>query len=635
MTFAAESLLAQRAWPHETQALLDSLPTERADALQRRLAQTLPGLRQRLSELYGAQPGFTALLDRVVQQAVESAAERDDALWALDLAREQDPAWHQRGLTGYCAYTERFAGPLRQVIARIPYLQELGINYLHLLPFLKAGSVPNDGGFAVASFTEVEPSLGDLNDLRALCAALREAGISLCSDFVLNHVSHEHAWAEAARAGDPTFINYFHWLPDEPAVKARERSLSQVFPATAPGNFTWVPERNAWVWTTFYPYQWDLNYANPAVFADMAQAMLFLANQGIESFRLDSTGYLWKREGTNCQNQPEVHMIVQALRALCRIAAPAVLLKAEAIMPTAELPPYFGLGQVRGPECQLAYHSSLMAAAWVALSEQSPEVVAQVLQNTPALPGGCSWLTYVRCHDDIGWNVLRPELIAMGADPQKRLAQSSAFYAGDTPGSFAHGESFQASQPGQVHGSNGMTAALTGLTPGQDEGAALQRIELMYSLAFFCGGLPLIYMGDELGQGNTTEAERAKRLGSDGRELHRPNLDETALSLRHDESTLPGRVFKRLRNLSLLRRTRLTLDGPIALQVLPAAQHGLLALQRGEQLGLFNFGGESIRVSLQDLGAPALHNLMHLDQPKANDWDLPASCSLWLGPKLN
>jgi amylosucrase len=633
---ASQHLQASESVSPRVSDFLQSMPPARAIQLRQRLERELPRLRQCLDPLYGQTPCFDSFFDTLVLNALASAEQRETDLWQLDLQREADPAWHQRGLSGYCAYVDKLAGTLAGVQQRIGYLRELGVNYLHLLPFLKAGSAPNDGGFAVASFEEVEPALGTLADLRSLCQALRQSNISLCSDFVLNHVSHEHAWARAARAGDPRYLPYFHWLTSEAEVQAREQHLVQIFPATAPGNFTWIADRQAWVWTTFYPYQWDLNYAHPAVFADMAAALLKLANQGVEAFRLDSTGFLWKRPKTNCMNQPEVHLIVQALRSLCAVAAPGVLLKAEAIMPTRELPPYFGLGPVAGPECHIAYHSSLMAASWVALTEESPQLIEEVLRNTPELPVGASWLSYVRCHDDIGWNVLRPELLALGADPVARLDQAAAFLAGETPGSYARGARFQASAPGTVHGSNGMTAALVGLHPDlpadhPDQQAALRRLELMMSLCFFVGGLPLIYMGDELGQDNTPDAEILARQGADTRELHRPHLDEAALARRHQADTVAAKVFSLVQRLNTLRRERLSLGGPIRLQVLASGCPGLLALQRNQQLGLFNFSAAPCRIDLSELGQPALQNLENKDTRPVSTVQLEGYGCLWLG----
>ena len=583
--------------PARITELLDKAPVERAAVLRERLNNELPVLHDRLSRLYGCNENFSDWLGQVVAQAVQLALARPDDLWALDLQRTAQPNWHLNGSLGYCAYTDKFAGNLSGVRARIPHLQELGVTYLHLLPFLKPGTPPNDGGFAVASYDEVDPAIGTNQDLQQLTRELRAAGISLCSDFVLNHVSHEHKWALQARAGDAHYQSYFHWAHTPEEVAAHEKNLIQIFPNTAPGNFTFIPEVKAWAWTTFYPYQWDLNYAQPEVFAEMSQSLLQLANLGVEAFRLDSTGFLWKRPDTNCMNQPEVHWILQAMRCLTNIAAPGVLLKAEAIMPTQELPPYFGLGETQGPECHVAYHSSLMSASWVALAEENTQIIQDVLSHTPALPDGCAWMTYVRCHDDIGWNVLRPEMDARGFDQRTRLLSASQFFAGDVTGSYAQGAAFQASDPSVVHGTNGMAAALVGITSAQTPAeleAATSRLIMMQSLSLFVGGLPLIYMGDEWGQGNTSAEEIAQRQGPDGRELHRPMFDDVGFAKRHDVQTTQGKIYAALCAFIQVKKKHTSLHATLSLSIWNTGTSSVLGLKRGtHMLGLFNFSGKT------------------------------------------
>ena len=617
--------------------LLETQP-ERRSTLRRRLIAQQDILRDRLALLYGNNSDFEIWLEKLLLQTLSAASMRSQELWQLDLAREQQPGWQHNAALAYCAYVDKFGGTLRGVTERISHLQELGVTYLHLLPFLKAGTPPNDGGFAVASYSEIEPALGTEDDLRALTAQLRQAGISLCSDFVLNHVSNEHTWAQQALAGHKEYQAYFHWRQNSEEVAQWEPYLSQVFPGTAPGNFTFVPQVNASAWTTFYPYQWDLNYSNPAVFADMAQALLNLANQGVESFRLDSTAFLWKRLGTACQNQPEVHHILQALRALVDIAAPGVLLKAEAIMPTRELPPYFGLGGTPGPECHVAYHSSLMTAGWLALAEQDAQVLREVLAQTPPLPAGCSWMTYVRCHDDIGWNVLQPELIALGTEPAPRLLQASRFFAGDLPGGYARGETFQANDASSVHGTNGMTSALAGLASAQTAQArqlATDRLLLLHGLSQFVGGLPLIYMGDEFALGNTPASEMAAREGTDGRELQRPQFDEAAFALRRDPDTTQSKVFQTLCHMSHARRQHSGLRADLALQVVDLDCSAVLGLRRGEGfLGLFNFSEKTFQLDLAKLrhGGSAIRwaDVLNADLLLADTLTLPGHGIRWI-----
>lgn len=622
--------------PARLSELLALADNQRAEVLYRRLSAELPVLCDRLSRLYGCTDNFSQWLDQLVVSAVEVALARPDDLWALDLQREANPNWHLNGMLGYCAYTDKFAGSLKGVGQRIAHLQDLGVTYLHLLPFLKPGSPPNDGGFAVASYDEVDPALGNLEDLKNLTRQLRSAGISLCSDFVLNHVSHEHAWAQKALSGDAHYQSYFHWLPSTEEVAAYEKHLIQIFPNTAPGNFTFIPKIGKWVWTTFYPYQWDLNYSQPAVFADMAQSLLKLANRGVEAFRLDSTGFLWKRAGTNCMNQPEVHWILQALRCLTNIASPGVLLKAEAIMPTQELPPYFGLGQTQGQECHVAYHSSLMSASWVALAEENVSLIEDVLKHTPNLPEGCSWMTYVRCHDDIGWNVLRPELDARGPNERERLLYASRFFSGDIANSYAQGAAFQASDNNTVHGTNGMTSALVGLSKAgtpEEMQAATSRFLLMHALSLFVGGLPLVYMGDEWGQGNTSAEVLAARKGQDGRELHRPLFDLQGYANRLNPETLAGQIYKGLRNLVKTKQRHASLQVSQPLQVCTSAHASLLILQRGPHaLGIFNFSAQPLTFT----SPPQLnshnggHNLLTQEKVDLSNLNVPPYGAMWI-----
>ncbi|SFV06639.1 alpha-amylase family protein [Pseudoduganella namucuonensis] len=568
-------------------ALPESSPASlRADAARRYAAQERT-LHARLEGLYGDRPGYAQWYAGLMGTVGALLAARPPELLALDSRREARPDWFLgERMLGYCAYVDRFGGSLRGVAERIPHLRELGVSYLHLLPFLRPREGENDGGFAVASFDDVDPRLGSVADLEALTARLRAAGISLCSDFILNHVADDHAWAQGARRGDPALRDYFHVFPDRDMPDRHERTLGQVFPQVAPGNFSHVEEMGGWVWTTFYPYQWDLNYANPAVFAEMAAALLRLANRGIEVFRLDSTAFLWKREGTNSMNQPEAHALLQALRAIVAIAAPGVLLKAEAIVPTRELPAYFGSEQA--PECHIAYHSSLMAAGWGAVAEQDASLLRAVAAGTPPLPPAAGWLSYVRCHDDIGWNVLRAEA---GRDAPARLARIARFYSG-AEGSFASGAAFQSSDPNAAHGSNGMAASLLGLETAATDAerdAALDRVLLLHGLALAFGALPVLYMGDELAQQNDYGYRGRPEHAMDSRWLQRPWFDEAALARRHDGSTPSGRMYMGLRALIDARRRLPALAAGEPRAVLPSAP-AVLALARGERfLCLCNF----------------------------------------------
>ncbi|WP_349311434.1 alpha-amylase family glycosyl hydrolase [Brevundimonas subvibrioides] len=471
------------------------------------------------------------LMGRVEARLRLAIDQRPESLRAIDRRRAADPAWIGRsGETVYTFYVDRFAVTLDGVIEKLDYLQSLGIRWLHPLPLLRARDGDSDGGFAVQNYREVEPALGDMATLERLTAELRARDMGLLLDVVCNHTAREHDWATRARAGEPTFRAYYHLVQTEAEVAAWERSLIDVFPDTAPGSFTYDEDIQAWVWTTFYPFQWDLNYANPDVFLEMLDVLLFLANRGVQGFRLDSAPFLWKRQGTSCRNQPEAYLIVEAFRAALSIAAPGVVLLAEAIESLDDVLPFFGEA---ADGCDLAYNNGVMTALWGGLADQNAGIVRRVLDAAAARPDHAAWLNYVRCHDDLIWNAL-----AAYASPAD-LERWSRFYDGQ---GFSGGRRFQTAAGG-VPSTNGMAAALVGL--GRDDvdpALALARLVLLYGVIHALDGWPLIYMGDEIGLGNDLAYLDDPDRRDEGRWLHRPVMDWSRLAA--DDGDGPAaRVF--------------------------------------------------------------------------------------------
>ncbi len=448
---------------------------------------------------------------------------RPDELHDLDQRRLDEPDWFQRSSAlGYAAYVDRFGATLKGVAEHLDHLSGLGVTYLHLMPLLTPRPAPNDGGYAVADYTTVREDLGSNEDLRDLAAALRERGISLCIDLVLNHTAREHAWAAAARAGDAEKRDYYLVYPDRHLPDQYEQSLPEVFPDFAPGNFTWDDELEAWVWTTFNEYQWDLNWANPSVLCEFAEILLGWANAGIEVFRLDAIAFLWKRMGTNCQNQPEVHHLTQALRTVARIAAPAVLFKAEAIVGPADLPAYLGTGAHAGKVSDLAYHNSLMVQVWSMLASGEVGLAALALQNLPQPPPTTSWITYLRCHDDIGWAIDDTDAWRAGLNGHAHRRFLADWYAGSFPGSWARGLVFQENHQTGDRRISGSLASLAGRQA--DDPAATARILLAHSVILSFGGLPVIWMGDEVGLLNDLGWADDPAHAADNRWAHRPRM---------------------------------------------------------------------------------------------------------------
>jgi amylosucrase len=529
--------------------------------LPARLDALWPDVVRPLRGLYGDRSDFDALLDRLRDQVSAAYAERSPDLRALDERRLVAPDWFQRTeMLGYVCYVDRFAGTLRDLLGDptdsrptpVDYLRELGVSLLHLMPLLRPRPAPNDGGYAVADYHAVDPRLGSMDDLRTVADGLRARGISLALDLVCNHTAREHEWAERARAGDPTYLAYFRSYPDRNEPDRWERTLPEVFPDFAPGSFTWVPECERWVWTTFNDYQWDLDYSNPDVFAEMFGVICHLANVGVEVLRLDAVAFMWKRLGTNCQNQPEVHLLLQAWRALTRIVAPGVILLAEAIVSPDDLVGYLGQGEGAGKECELAYHNVLMVSLWSALAEQNATLLTHTLRAMPPIPPSAAWLTYVRLHDDIGWAVTDENAGAVGLGGYDHRAFLSDFYSGEFPGSFARGAVFQANPATGDRRISGSLASLAGLEEalerGDDEAAALavRRILMLHHLILTFGGIPLIYMGDEIGLRNDPAYAEDPDLAGDNRWLHRPRMDWTAAARRADPDSIEGWIFTEL-----------------------------------------------------------------------------------------
>src|SRR3954454_14095636 len=551
-------------------------------------------LRGPLQAVYGDDPGFADAWRELLATIAAMAAARPVELRALDHEREVTPDWlHREQAIGYVAYVDKFAGTLAGVRERLPYLRELGVGYLHLMPLLRARPAPNDGGYAVADYGVVEPALGTMDDLRALAADLRATGMALCVDVVLNHTAQEHPWARAAVAGDERMLAFYRTFPDRTEPDAFELTLPEVFPDTAPGSFTFVPELGRWVWTTFNAYQWDLDWSNPEVFVAMAGVVLDLAAAGVDVLRLDAVPFLWKRRGTDCQNQPEVHELVHALRAVMRIAAPGVAFKAEAIVSPRQLVAYLGAGRHEGRECDLAYHNVLMVLLWSALASRRVVMMTHTLRAMPPVPPLAGWVTYVRCHDDIGWAITEEDAGAAGEDGYLQRRYAADLYAGDFTGAFPGGARFQPDPRTGEARTSGMAASLAGLETALasgDEAAvelAIRRLLLLYAIAFAHGGLPLVYMGDELGLRNDHGYESAPARADDNRVMHRPPMDWAAAERRTDPATVEGRLWAGLKRLGAARRaTPATHAQGRSEPVWPGNDHvfGLLREHAGERL---------------------------------------------------
>ena len=528
-------------------------------AYLQRLERHFPRLFECLHPLYGQHYDFFYHLESMLAAATEMWLNRPAELKALDALREVDPQWYQsHRMVGAMCYVDLFAGNLEGLRARIPYLTELGVNYLHLMPVFKTPEGDNDGGYAVNSYREIDPKLGTMEDLAALATELRHHGISLVLDFIFNHTSDEHEWAKQALAGDTDYQDYYRMFPDRELPDAYENSIVDVFPDEHPGCFTYRSRIRKWVWTTFHNYQWDLNYENPVVFTRMLEEMLFLANQGVEILRLDAVAFLWKRLGTVSQNQPEAHTLIQAFNAVARIAAPAMVFKSEAIVHPDEVSKYIG-----EHECQLSYNPQLMALLWEALATRDVRVLRLAMERRFKIPAGCAWVNYARCHDDIGWAFSDDDLISLGISPRDHRRFLAEFYTGRHPGSFARGLPFQENPATGDARISGTCASLTGLEKGlqaadqREIDFAIRKILLLHGVIMTIGGIPLIYLGDELGVLNDYTYDQETSKVGDSRWIHRAAFDEERAALRKDPESIPARIYQGLLRLIQLRQQNL------------------------------------------------------------------------------
>ncbi|HUN24270.1 MAG TPA: amylosucrase [Anaerolineales bacterium] len=561
---------------------------------RQRLESHFQSLFAALYALYGTRYDFYYHLEALLTTAFHSLAERPAYLHDLDRNRLKQSDWYQRpqGL-GAVAYIDLFAGNMAGLRQKMSYFRELGITYLHLMPPYAVPEPENDGGYAVSDYRRLAKQLGDIEELREFAHELSTNGISLALDFIFNHTSHEHEWAQRALQGDAEFQDFYLMFPDRTLPNAYERTLREIFPDEHPGAFTWHTDLQKWVWTTFHSYQWDLNYANMAVFVAMAQELLFLANLGAEVIRLDAVAFVWKEMGTPCENLPQAHTLIRAYNALCRIAAPAVAFKSEAIVHPDQVVEY-----IDPAECQLSYNPLVMALLWESLATRKPALLAQALARRYRLPAGTAWVNYVRVHDDIGWTFSDEDAAQLGINGYYHRQFLNQFYTGRFGGSFASGLPFQENPATGDCRICGTCASLAGLEQAihQHESQAgeyaIRRIILLYSVILSLGGLPLLYLGDELGTQNDYAYAKNPEHAADSRWVHRVAMNWQAAEARNQAGTTTHSIFQRLLHMVRVRQNQPAF-GAGELEVLSLSSPHILGYVRqntaGRVLVLANF----------------------------------------------
>jgi amylosucrase len=595
-----------------------------------RLNKHFPDLFGLYAGIYSNHYDFFFHLEDLLLSLAHARFARSADLRELDQRRETHPLWFQSNkmLGGVC-YVDLFANDLEGIRSKIPYFKELGLTYLHLMPLFKTPAGENDGGYAVSSYREVHPPLGTMEQFASLAGELRAAGISLVVDLVFNHTSDEHLWAERAKARDEGFLNFYRIYPDRGMPDAFERHLREIFPDEHPGAFTFFPDlfkEGGWVWTTFHSYQWDLNYANPAVFNRMAEEMLFLANQGVEVIRLDAVAFIWKELGTNCENLPGAHHLIQAFNAVARIVAPSLLFKSEAIVHPDEVIKY-----IAPNECQLSYNPLLMALLWNSLATRKVRLLSQALATRFKIHPQVAWVNYVRVHDDIGWTFSDEDARLLGVNGYDHRQFLNEFYRGRFPGSFARGLPFQENPKTGDCRISGTCASLAGLEKALRESneneieLSIRRILLIHGLILTVGGIPLIYLGDEIGTLNDYGYRDDPAHYRDSRWVHRPRADQEKYARRNDPYSIEGRVYQGLQELIVLRKEQDSFSGH-DLEVIPTENEhvlGFMRIHRNNRAVIFaNFSEHPQSIPAYILDRFSVHGKRHLHgSSKISDQD--------------
>ncbi len=526
-----------------------------------RLGANFYAIHSLFKRLYGHREDLEAQMVRLVEVLAQNYIARPKPLKKLDKEREQDHQWflHQRWV-GMALYANAFAGRLPDLQERLPYLQELGVNLVHIMPILQCPPGASDGGYAVSDFRDVDERAGTLDELRALGEAMHAQDVLLTLDVVVNHTSDQHEWAQKAKAGEAKYQDYYYTFEDREIPDQYERTMPEVFPEQAPGNFTYDEAMERWVMTVFNTYQWDLNYRNPAVFIEMLDILLFWANQGADILRLDAVAFLWKKIGTQSQNEREAHVILQLFKDCCQVTAPGVLFIAEAIVAPSEIIKYFGEDAVVAKECEIAYNATTMALMWDAVATKNAQLLREGIRSLPDKLEGATWLNYVRCHDDIGLGFDDGDIVKAGYDPASHRRFLVDWFTGGYSMSPARGRRFgenAATGDARIAGS---LASLAGLESALERGdpseiqLCIDLILMLHGIILAFGGIPLLYYGDELGTLNDYSYEGDIHRSDDSRWIHRPVIDWERAERRNERGTPEQRIYQGLRHMIEVRK---------------------------------------------------------------------------------
>lgn len=512
-------------------------------------------------ELYGTHRYGADCFGHLLRTIISAYQQRSRQLKGRDLEKERQGNWFLTSdITGMSLYVDRFCGDLKQMQQKLPYFEELGVNLLHLMPLMESPAGESDGGYAVSDFRKVDARFGSIEDLQQLQKRMFDSGMYLMLDIVLNHTSHRHEWAEKAKAGQQEYQEYYYMYPDRSIPDQFDQTMPEIFPEAAPGSFTYNAETGKWVMTVFHHYQWDLNYTNPKVLVAMLDTIFFFANLGVDILRIDAPAFIWKELGTTCQNLPQAHTILRLLKQCVQIATPGMALLGEAIVAPKEIMKYFGSGLYKAKECDFAYNATHMALQWDALATGDTKVMLAAQHEILQKPYGTSWITYTRCHDDIGLGYDDYMIRQAGYEPFYHRKFLQDYYSGNRPDTPARGALFSVNPKTNDARISGTLASLCGLEKAILENdqsqiqLSIQKILLMQAHSMFLGGIPMLFYGDEVGYTNDYSYLNDPGKSYDNRWLHRPQIDWKKNERIHQPGTIEYKIFQGTRLLISIRR---------------------------------------------------------------------------------